>query len=441
MYVTVILLAGGNGTRMNNKCPKQLMTINGKTILDIVIHQFLEINLVTKIILVILEKEFENIQRKYDNKKIKIIKGGSTRFESSSKGLKQVENNTDYILIHDVARPFVPKKIIYNCVKYLQEGFDCCAPYLNSTNSLLQYNNSKNKYSYINRANIKNIQTPSAFKKDIIINSELHSSQGFTDHIGKILTINPNTKLKLFLGSKKNFKITYPEDFLFAESLMNNMNQISQLNFNGNKKKALVFGGNSGIGASIAEHLKLNNVEVTISNSKIRIQDDDLSQYKNINWDIIVNSIGTITTKNKKSLINLFENINLDEFNYAIETNFKSCIKISKLALKTMINGGHLLFIGSSSVKKGRKNFSVYSSTKMAIVSLTQSLAEEFLSKNIMVNCLHPSRTNTKMRNVFNNKDNQNMLLASEVGRVAMGFCNGNITGQNFFLKVGDIVD
>lgn len=437
---SVILLASGTGSRMKNSTPKQYMTINGKTLIDICVEKFNSISSISEIILIINETEINKFKEHFhENKKIKIFSGGKTRQLSCNVGLRNIDEKSHFVLIHDVARVLVSEEIINNCIKYLQEGFDCCAPYINSYNSLLK-SDENNNYQYCDRSKIKNIQTPQAFKKDLIVKS-INYSDNYTDNMGQIVAYNKNIKVKLFEGESKNFKITVMHDFSVAENLLINKQEISKLTFDGKNKKALVFGGTSGIGEEIVKNLKKNGVETHLSSQSIRIENDDLSLYKNVDWDIIVNCIGTMRGKTGKNIITPFKDMSLEDFNYVIDVNYISCVKIAKLARETMRKGGHLLMIGSSSTKKGRKDFSSYSSTKTAVLSLVESLAEEFIDDNIMVNCLHPSRTYTKMRTVFNNEDVDKMLLPSEVGRVAMGFCNGNVTGQNFYLKVGDKIE
>lgn len=440
MYnISVILLAAGNGSRMKNKMKKQYMTINGKSMIEICIEKFNTID-TNEIILIVNATELESIQEKYKRfKSIRVVSGGNTRQQSCNIGIQEINKNCDFVLIHDVARVLVSESTINTCITLLKDGFDCCAPYLDSVNSLLISNTNK-QFDYCNREKIKNIQTPQGFKKEIITKSVDYLDK-YTDNIGQVIDNNKDIHLKLFEGEQINFKITTMYDFLLAEYLMaNHKSSISSLSFNGKNKKALVFGGNGGIGKEIVKDLVQNNVEVHLSSREIRISDDDLSSYKNINWDIIVNCIGTMTNKDNKSIIKSFKDLSLEDFCYVVDVNFISCVKIAKLAQETMINGGHLLFIGSSSTKEGREDFSSYSSSKTAISSFVESISKEFFVNNIMVNCLHPSRTNSKMRNVFENEDIDKMLSCEDVGRIAMGFCNGNVTGNNFYLRLGDII-
>jgi 2-C-methyl-D-erythritol 4-phosphate cytidylyltransferase len=92
---------------------------------------------------------------------------------------------------------------------------------------------------------------------------------------------------------------------------------------------------------------------------------------------------------------------------------------------------GHLLFFTSSSYTRGRANYSLYSSSKAAIVNFTQAIASEWDIFGINVNCINPERTLTPMRiKNFGQEDPKTLLDSKDVALTSLSVLEKNITGQ-----------
>ena len=117
-----VIVGGGIGKRMNTDVPKQFISISGKPVLMHTISAFHnsieEIN-----IIVVLPENYINLWKKlcveYSfNIVHKIVKGGSTRFNSVKNGLKFVEEDS-LVAVHDACRPVVRGNIILNSLCFL----------------------------------------------------------------------------------------------------------------------------------------------------------------------------------------------------------------------------------------------------------------------------------------------------------------------------------
>jgi 2-C-methyl-D-erythritol 4-phosphate cytidylyltransferase len=115
-----------------------------------------------------------------------------------------------------------------------------------------------------------------------------------------------------------------------------------------------------------------------------------------------------------------------------IETNYFGCIHIARAAHGYLAaSGGSLLFFTSSSHTRGRASYAVYSSTKAAIVNLTQALADEWATDGIRVNAVSPRRTATAMRSAnFGKEDRKALLDPSSVAETALRVLLQSYTGQ-----------
>jgi len=97
-------------------------------------------------------------------------------------------------------------------------------------------------------------------------------------------------------------------------------------------------------------------------------------------------------------------------------TNYFGTIVVAKESIKYLkLTRGSLLFFTSSSYTRGRSLYSVYSSTKAAVVNLMQALAEEFSINSCRVNAINPERTNTEMRKENFGIEDERTLLSPEV--------------------------
>jgi CTP:molybdopterin cytidylyltransferase MocA len=122
LFVSTVIVAGGKGTRMNMDINKQYINIGDKPVLARTVSVFEECPIVNEIILVINEEEIfyckENIVDKFAFKKIKkLVSGGAERQNSVYKGLMEVNKQSDIVVIHDGARPFINSEIVTNCIE------------------------------------------------------------------------------------------------------------------------------------------------------------------------------------------------------------------------------------------------------------------------------------------------------------------------------------
>ena len=109
-----IILAGGQGTRMGR--PKQMLLINGKSVVQRSIDAFKKVPRVAKIIVVTKQENIDILSKK--NKNITFALAGDTRVASLKNGLKALgKENFALIAVHDGARPLVKKEDIENCLK------------------------------------------------------------------------------------------------------------------------------------------------------------------------------------------------------------------------------------------------------------------------------------------------------------------------------------
>jgi 2-C-methyl-D-erythritol 4-phosphate cytidylyltransferase len=214
---SAIILGSGISERFGADTPKQFIEFNNKKIIEYSINTFLNHKEVSEVIIVVPFKWIDIIKKKYIE--CKVVEGGATRFQSMLNGYNKISRKSENILIHDAARPLVSKEIIDNCIDYLN-SYDAVCPYIDIIDSIISKNNKS--ITYLNRDEIKKIQTPQGFKKNILESFSNKESYGYDD-ISTALHYNNHIAVKFFKGEIKNFKITSNIDMHLFKGIVNEM--------------------------------------------------------------------------------------------------------------------------------------------------------------------------------------------------------------------------
>lgn len=217
---TVIIVAGGAGSRFKSKIPKQFLSLLGKPVLMHTIEAFFNYNHSLQIILVLPKQHtdyWKNLCKNYKfNIKHKIVWGGNTRFHSVKYALDTLESSASLVAIHDGVRPLVSKQTIKRCFfKAKQTGN--AIPGIPPHDSVRQI--TENNNYIINRSLLKLIQTPQVFRIDNLKKAyEQDYREIFTDDASVLEMWGE--KINLVDGNKENIKITHDIDLIIAESLI-----------------------------------------------------------------------------------------------------------------------------------------------------------------------------------------------------------------------------
>ncbi len=107
------------------------------------------------------------------------------------------------------------------------------------------------------------------------------------------------------------------------------------------------------------------------------------------------------------------------DFTHSLDVNLSGAFRVSRAALKIMSKQrqGHIVMIGSYSALKGPMGQANYSAAKAGLIGLTQSLAAEYGSRNIRVNCLLPGFLETKMTADLTSDMKEKFRLSHTLGR------------------------
>lgn len=223
---TAIVLAAGQGKRMHSKIQKQFMELNGMPVLCYSLRCFQESLLIRDIILVTGEEHVswcrEEIVEKYGFTKVSaVVSGGKERYDSVYEGLR-VCKDTEYVLIHDGARPFIDNGIIERgLMAAAQTGASVVG--MPSKDTVKIADAEGNVSETPDRSSVWIVQTPQIFRYPLIYDAYTSilkkEMTGITDD-AMVAEHETGVKIRFSEGSYRNIKITTPEDLVIAEAFL-----------------------------------------------------------------------------------------------------------------------------------------------------------------------------------------------------------------------------
>jgi len=213
--IALIITAGGTSARFGRN--KLLEKVNGKELILYTIDAFKNIEVTETVITVSedLKKFLTPIARQTN---IKLVDGGKTRQESVFNGLKALDKKTEFVIIHDGARPLVKTETILNCLKTAQRTKAAIAA-VKAIDTIKIVENSGLIISTPKRETLRCVQTPQIFDYKLIF--EAHKKlegQNFSDDAGMLEHLG--YKVYTTEGDYTNIKITTPNDIITFNSYL-----------------------------------------------------------------------------------------------------------------------------------------------------------------------------------------------------------------------------
>lgn len=319
-----------------------------------------------------------------------------------------------------------------------------------TTDTIIQVN-SKNEIIKIPlRSVLRNGQTPQAFKSSIIKKAYEIALKDpdfkTTDDCGVILKYLPEELIYVVKGELFNMKLTYKEDLFLLDKLFQlrsingSLFSIPSRNFDELRQKVIVvFGGSYGIGKEIVNICRDAGAQIYSYSRSSGIDVSDYNAVRNVlaevfrdkgRIDYVVNTAGIL---NKQPLIHM----DYEEILRSIRVNYWGAVIVAKESFKYLkMSNGTLLLYTSSSYTRGRSLYSLYSSSKAAIVNLVQALSEEWFDAGVRINCINPERTKTPMRvKNFGVEPDESLLKARDVGMISVNILLSDMTGEIIDVK------
>lgn len=433
------------GKRLGLSTPKQFFKVAGKMVVEHTVDVFEHNPRIDEIVIVsnpYFVSEFENIVLRNGWKKVKkILKGGKERYDSSLAAIRAYDSGDVNLIFHDAVRPLLSQRILDDVIDALgeYEAIDVAVP---SADTIIEVEGDFIS-GIPDRSRLRRGQTPQAFRASTIRRAydKALADPAFrtTDDCGVVRRYLPDVPVYVVKGEETNMKLTYKEDTYMLDKFFQLRNSelvktpAGGLRLDG--RVAVVFGGSYGIGAETVRLLKAAGARVhSFARGETRTdvgrRADVAEALRRVaaeegRIDYVINTAGLL---NKEPLAAM----DYSTIETAVGTNYMGTVNVAIEAYPYLKESrGKLVFFTSSSYTRGRAFYSIYSSTKAAIVNFVQAIAQEWEGDGISVNCINPERTKTPMRTRnFGTEPDDTLLSAVEVAEATLQALVSNYTGQ-----------
>ena len=223
-----LIIAGGNGQRMQQEIPKQFLNVNDKPVIIYTLEAFQSHPDIDKIGVVCLDGWHDILRayaRQYKIDKLDwIVSGGENGQSSIRNGVFEAEqryDGDDIILIHDAIRPMVSHEIISDCiVQCKQYGSAIVVTPCNTV--VLRRDEGEYSGEIVPRDQLAVTQTPQAFPIKKLADAHRRAlKQGITSSIASCtLMIELGEKVHFSIGAETNIKLTTPDDLKIFKALL-----------------------------------------------------------------------------------------------------------------------------------------------------------------------------------------------------------------------------
>jgi len=220
--LSAVVVAAGRSQRMG--FDKLLTPLGGRPLLLHTLERLLQTEVPEEVILVIRpgsEKEMEAvIDPLSDRLRIRLVEGGAQRQDSVYAGLNAVSASSEFVMVHDAARPFVAKELI-DVVLAAAKASDaavCGAPCSDTVKEVAE---DGLVVRTVDRSRLWTVQTPQIFRTALLREcyaAALASGETFTDDTAVVERAGHAVRIVLYHGI--NLKVTTPSDWAVAEALL-----------------------------------------------------------------------------------------------------------------------------------------------------------------------------------------------------------------------------
>ena len=217
---TILIVAGGRGTRMGGPQPKQFLELAGRPVLMHTLEAFDRWDASARLIVVLPEDQIETWKRLCEAHTFgrihRVVAGGETRFHSVRNGLGAVASD-GLIAVHDGVRPLVAPSVIAACFAAAADG-GAAVPVVPVVESVREVDADGGSRP-VDRTRLRVVQTPQVFRADVLRAAYcLPYDPRFTDDASVVEA--SGVAVRLVPGNRENIKLTTPMDLLLAEQLM-----------------------------------------------------------------------------------------------------------------------------------------------------------------------------------------------------------------------------
>ena len=228
--IDALIVAAGKGRRMKTRQPKQFMELAGQPILTRTLKAFDRHAKIDRIFVVLPETEIAEcsaslIVQAGLEKEVAMVAGGNHRQASVANGLRSIPEKDGIVLIHDGVRPLVSQSLISDCIEGARK-WGACIPAIEAYDTLKKVHPDGSIERTVPRQRIVMAQTPQAFRLALIRQAhETAVRLGWLATDDASLLEQLGAAVHIVEGSRRNLKVTRPEDLALAEACLKSLEE------------------------------------------------------------------------------------------------------------------------------------------------------------------------------------------------------------------------
>jgi 2-C-methyl-D-erythritol 4-phosphate cytidylyltransferase len=215
--------AAGSGSRMRSEQPKQYLSLLGQPLIRHTLAVLCASPVIDRVYVVLSvgDQEWDSYDwTPFGDRLVPLFCGGASRADSVLNGLRAIADDTsesDWVLVHDAARPCLAPWHIDNLVRELlhdEVGGILAVPV---ADTLKQADGHLHIAATVPRDNLWQAQTPQMFRY-VMLKRALETARNVTDEASAIEAMG--LRPRLVRGDPTNLKVTYPLDLHLAEWIL-----------------------------------------------------------------------------------------------------------------------------------------------------------------------------------------------------------------------------
>lgn len=212
-----VVTAAGSGERLGAGIPKAFVMLGGRTILEHSVDGLLSSGVIDRVVVAAPADRLGETVTLLDGRAC-VVEGGAERYDSVRAAL-EAAGDSEFVLVHDAARPLTPADQIRRIVAALRQGLRAVIPVLPVADTIKAVDSNGTVLGTPDRAGLRAVQTPQGFDTDLLLRAyQRAGTASVTDDAS--LVENLGTPVHTVPGDPLAFKITTPLDLRLAQTVL-----------------------------------------------------------------------------------------------------------------------------------------------------------------------------------------------------------------------------
>lgn len=223
MNASAIIVAAGSGLRLGKSEPKAFVKIGGRTMLAYSLCVVASVQAIVELVITV-PPGFEGAARAEVSAAgvripVKITAGGAERQDSVRIALALISSESEFVVVHDAARPMATASMIQACLDALARagGAIAAIPVADTLKRVVDSTIT----ATVPRAGLWQAQTPQAFRREVLVEAHRRAvSERIVATDDADLVERCGARVEVVEGSTANIKITTPSDLATVEAIV-----------------------------------------------------------------------------------------------------------------------------------------------------------------------------------------------------------------------------